>query len=163
MDGDSDYVVISNMQNFNITDTITVCAWVKTDPVNENWATIMGKGNSWHLYSGFPDDKYYFQINNMTPSNPKEFKPGKWHHVVGVYDSSKLGEVRIYIDGKFDVSRKSEQVISPSTEISISDLPVCIGENLQTGGREWKGLIDDVRIYNYALSEAEIQALYNGK
>ena len=33
----------------------------------------------------------------------------------------------------------------------------------ETPGCEWKGLIDDVRIYNYGLSKAEIKSLYAGK
>jgi len=39
---------------------------------------------------------------------------------------------------------------------------VLIGENAQLPGREWNGLIDEVRIYSYALSEAEIKAVYAG-
>ena len=163
LDGDGDYVIITNKHNFDITESITVSVWVKTEPVNDDWATIVGKGNAWYLYSGFPEDNYHFQINNMTPSNPRKYEAGQWHHVVGVYDSRNRGQIRTYIDGEFDVSRQAEEIIRPSTGINISDLPVCIGENLQYGGREWKGLIDDVRIYNYALNEDEISALYKGK
>jgi len=46
------------------------------------------------------------------------------------------------------------------------DTNVCkllIGENFHRPGREWNGLIDDVRIYSYALSEEQIKAIYAGK
>jgi hypothetical protein len=43
--------------------------------------------------------------------------------------------------------------------INTNDYPVYIGENAEQTGRFWNGLIDDVRIYNYALSEDEIKAL----
>jgi len=63
--------------------------------------------------------------------------------------------MRAYVDGKLDVAR-------PWNEgIESNDYPVYIGENAEQTGRFWHGLIDDVRIYNYALKEADIIALYN--
>lgn len=43
--------------------------------------------------------------------------------------------------------------------INVNTYPVYIGGNAEEPGRDWNGLIDDVRIYDYALSEAEVQAL----
>jgi len=62
----------------------------------------------------------------------------------------------ILVDGKIDFSR-------PWTgPIGKNDFPVCIGENIELKGRCFHGLIDDVRIYDYALSEKEIVEFYNG-
>jgi hypothetical protein len=47
--------------------------------------------------------------------------------------------------------------------INTNAWEVLIGENAERPGRFWNGLIDDVRIYSYALSEDEIEALYAGK
>jgi MSHA biogenesis protein MshQ len=65
--------------------------------------------------------------------------------------------MNIYVDGKLDASRQG------SGPIATNDFPVCIGENIQLTGRCFNGLIDDVRVYNYALSENEIAALATGK
>jgi hypothetical protein len=40
---------------------------------------------------------------------------------------------------------------------------VCIGENSERPGRYWHGLIDDIRIYSYALSQQEIKAILGGE
>ena len=79
---------------------------------------------------------------------------GQWHHVACVYDGSKMS---IYVDGKLDVSKPR------SGPIATNNFPVCIGENIELTGHCWNGLIDDVRVYNYALSENEIAALATGK
>jgi hypothetical protein len=50
----------------------------------------------------------------------------------------------------------SELVQGP---IATNNYSVCIGENSQARGRGWKGLIDDVRVYDEALSESQIQAV----
>jgi hypothetical protein len=61
----------------------------------------------------------------------------------------------IYIDGIVDVSQPA------SGAIATNDQPVFIGENAEMTGRFWNGLIGDVRVYNYALSQGQVTALYN--
>jgi hypothetical protein len=77
---------------------------------------------------------------------------GNWHHIVGLFTGSSL---ELYIDGILQGS-------TPTTE--IPDVYSRDGLNI---GREpnpayyYTGKIDDIRLYNRALSEAEIQALYH--
>jgi len=59
----------------------------------------------------------------------------------------------LYIDGTLDVSAKTRG------QVNINTYPVWIGENAEHSGRGWHGLIDEVRLYNYALSQAEIKSL----
>ncbi len=73
-----------------------------------------------------------------------------WHHVAGVYDKEKI---YLYIDGSLDAS-----AAAPGT-IRVNEAPVYIGENSQMPNRFWNGMIDDVRIYNYALSAEEISEI----
>jgi len=77
-------------------------------------------------------------------------KDGRWHHVAGVYDGQKL---YLYVDGKLDNSLQASGLISRNNH------PVYIGENSEQKRRVWKGLIDDVRIYSYALSADEAKEL----
>jgi beta-galactosidase len=76
--------------------------------------------------------------------------PDTWHHVAGVYDGQ---EVKLYVDGKLDSKQSWTQ------GIGRNNADVLIGENAERKGRCFDGLLDDVRIYNYALSESEIKAL----
>ena len=61
------------------------------------------------------------------------------------------------MDGKLDAQTEA------TGRIRSNDWPVSIGENSEETNREWNGLIDDVRIYSYALSAEEIRILYEGK
>ncbi|MHC4113311.1 MAG: LamG-like jellyroll fold domain-containing protein, partial [Planctomycetota bacterium] len=75
---------------------------------------------------------------------------GKWHHVAGVYDGS---EISLYVDGILDDS------LAASGTIATTAHHVWLGGNVERPGREWNGLLDDVRIYDHALSAAEIVGL----
>ena len=58
--------------------------------------------------------------------------------------------ISVYLDGVLDTS-------VPTTEpIGISTTNMFIGDNSEATGRYWDGLIDEVMIYNRALSEEEI-------
>jgi beta-galactosidase len=76
---------------------------------------------------------------------------GTWHHIAGVFDGMKMS---LYIDGDLDISA------DVSGFMNVNDDSVTIGADPQHPGRELYGLIDDVRIYNYGLSQGEIRTLY---
>ena len=83
-----------------------------------------------------------------------EMSDGQWHHLVGVYDGTHL---ILYVDGELDATAIA------TGRIRRNDWRVFIGENSEQTNREWDGLIDDVRIYSYALSPEEVKMLYEGK
>jgi hypothetical protein len=155
-DGDGDYVHIENESNFDIAGQITVSAWVNISSVPAEWAAIVTKGDSaWRLSTDAADRRFHFAINHNTWLNgQKVVSANEWHHIVGIYDGTQM---RTFIDGAIDVSRLCQD------SIGSNDYPVYIGENAEITGRCWDGLIDDVRIYSYALSEAEVADIYSGK
>ena len=73
-----------------------------------------------------------------------------WHHVVGVYDGAN---VFVYVD-----TIKGDVIGDLTTNTGSSLLNVFIGESTND---HWPGLIDDVRVYNRALSAEEVERLYN--
>ncbi|MCJ7692076.1 MAG: LamG domain-containing protein, partial [Sedimentisphaerales bacterium] len=74
-------------------------------------------------------------------------KDDAWHHVAGVYDGSGL---YLYIDGVLDAQDEATGVINTNS------YEVYVGENAETTGRYWNGMIDDARVYNRGLSHGEI-------
>jgi tetratricopeptide (TPR) repeat protein len=154
--GKGDYVKIANESAFNITSQITVAAWVNITSVPQEWTGIVTKGDTaWRLSTSFASNVFHFALSREAYLNgTTTVGSGQWHHVACVYDGSKMS---IYVDGKLDVSQPR------SGPIATNNFPVCIGENIELTGRYWNGLIDDVRIYTYALSENEIAALATGK
>ena len=78
-------------------------------------------------------------------------KQGKWYHVAGTFDH-KAGMLKIYIDGKLDGQRDIN-----ANKIGTNDQPFCIGGNAGNSNRWFDGMIDEVIVYNRALTEAEIK------
>ena len=158
-DGDGDYVDIGKDPSFDITRQITVSAWIKVSAFDRDWHAIIAKGDrAWRLQRNWNKDTLEFACSGLVVPDTSwgqiygttDVNDGHWHHVAGVYDEEKL---YLYVDGKLDASAEA-----PGT-IRINDEPVYIGENSQTPNRYWNGLIDDVRIYSYALSHDEISAI----
>jgi hypothetical protein len=156
LSGKSDYVEISNESAFDITGQITVSAWVNITNVPQEWTGIVTKGDSaWRLSTSLAKNVFHFGVSSQGYINGLTVvDSGQWHNVVCSYDGQKIS---IYVDGKLDVISMPLKV-----PIGTNDFPACIGENLEVKGRCFHGLIDDVRIYSYALSENEIVELYNG-
>jgi len=154
--GKGDYVEISNESAFDINDQITVSAWVNITDVPQEWTGIVTKGDSaWRVSTSFAKNVFHFGVSSRDYINgTTTVDSGQWHNVVCVYDGQKMS---IYVDGKPDV------ISMPLTvPIGTNDFPVCIGENIELKGHCFHGLIDDVRIYNYALSKDEVVELYSG-
>ncbi len=160
-DGDGDYVEIGRESNFDIADQITVSAWIKVNQFDKEWQAVIAKGDSaWRIQRNQNNNSLEFACSGLKiPSGApwgnlygeKNVNDGKWHHIAGIYDGNKM---YLIIDGDVDTSQPA------SGRINTNDQPVYIGENSENTGRYWNGLIDDVRIYNYALSERNVKTLY---
>ncbi len=161
LSGNGDYIKINNESPFDITNQITISAWVNIKSVPQEWTAIVTKGDSaWRMSTDYANSIPHFGVgagvntNDNFVSGKTTVNSGQWHNFACVYDGK---EMRIYIDGKLEISKPR------SGPIGTNDIPVCIGENLELTGRCFNGLIDDVRIYNYAISQTEIAALAGGK
>ena len=158
-DGDGDYVDIGKDPSFDIKNQITVSAWIKVNAFDRDWQAIVAKGDrAWRLQRNAGDRTLEFACSGLVVPGTDwgqiygttDVNDGHWHHVAGVYDEEKI---YLYIDGNLDASAKA------AGTIRVNDEPVYIGENSQTPDRFWNGLIDDVRIYSYALSAEEISEI----
>ena len=161
---DGDYVRCGNGSLFNLAKQFTVAAWIKVNNFDKKYQTIISKGdNSWRLARAGDSGSIEFACNGTGTTNwdgvgevpwavtgTSTVNDGKWHHIAGVFDGSAL---YLYIDGILESAK------SAANSIDVSNYEVCIGENAQVPGRQWNGLIDDVRIYSYALSQPEIVSL----
>jgi hypothetical protein len=163
-DGDGDYLEVTDKSAFDIGGGLTVAAWIKVNAFNKPWQAIVTKGDSaWRIHRNNETNTLEFACTGLhiPGESPygglvgaKEITPGQWHHVAGVYDGKKMC---LYVDGAPDTSQEA------SGPIGSDDFPVLIGENAEMTGRFFNGLIDDVRIYNYGLPEAQIQQFYQAK
>jgi hypothetical protein len=150
-DGEGDFVDCGNDLFFDLTDQITVAAWVKIRTVSEDWTSIVNKGlTAWRLETLYNTRRIHFAVTEHYVNSDAEIPAGEWHHVCGTYDGS---DICLYIDGKQD----PENPAAYRGELGTNTNNLFIGRysgSFSSG--EWDGLIDEVRIYDYALSADEI-------
>jgi tetratricopeptide (TPR) repeat protein len=148
---------------FDLTGPVTVAAWIKMNASRRGARQpIVANGRvRWHLSMFQNTGRLRFVAMGLdvpedrSPAleGNRQIDDALWHHVAGVYDGTRL---RLYVDGELDASATA------GGTIMVSDLPLIIGSAAGPagGGRtNWTGWIDDVRIYDYGLSDAEIRAL----
>lgn len=168
MDGVNDYVHVPHAAEHNVqTGDFTLEAWVNLRSYNPNWSFIAGKescggANIYSLYvsgTGMP----FMRVNNSaqdsfyTATEPTAMVGlNQWHHLTGVKEGSEL---RVYLDG---IEAGS---IELSGTFGANSFPFFIGErptNPATSCRNLTdGMIDEVSVYNRALTNAEIESIYN--
>ena len=157
-DGADDYVQVANEANFDL-NQLSVAIWIKVNAFDKQYQAIITKGDSaWRLHRNNNTNNLAFGTSGLTTGDGDlqgtvNVNDGQWHHVAAVYDGTKK---YLYIDGALNVS-------TPATgTINQNNSPVLIGENAEATGRQWNGLLDDVRVYNRALSAAEVAGLFAG-
>ena len=148
----------------NLKYEVTLTAWFKIDDLaNAYYPAIIANGNQgWRLYAvhtaGDRFGKVLFTpgdgLLGARTESTKSLADGYWHHVVGIYDGSKS---YLYIDGVLDNSEDNRGLMAVN-----DNKPVTIGARATSDidvERSWNGMIDDVRVYSYCLSEAQIADL----
>jgi hypothetical protein len=100
----------------------------------------------------------YVALSSITPGNPLT-TAATWHHLLGVCDQP-AGTVSLYVDGVLTGSG----TIATNVGIESQPLPMTIGARKSSGAtdfdNQWTGVIDDVAIYNTALSASQALAHY---
>ena len=158
----TDRIVIPNSDTLN-PDYLTVGAWIKAADTDGFWNRILDKdfANAYCLclggdYNGkWHRGRLEFETSRGEIASDRVLNDGQWHHVAATYDGKA---VRSYIDGV----EKGHPVKTPGP-LKKSTWDLCIGNSVVEYGTgeflAFDGLIDEVRIYNRALSAAEIKAL----
>lgn len=161
LDGSSSYVTLANPLPAPIYDQITVATWVYWNG-GSNWQRIFdfGTGTSQYLFlCPSPDSTTLrFAIKNGGAEqqiNTTILPAGQWVHVAVALGG---GVGRLYVNGVL-AATNSSITIKPSDFAPTLNY---IGKSQFSADPLFNGLIDDFRIYNYALSASEIAALYAG-
>lgn len=157
-DGTDDYVNMGDPDSLDFTTNITVEAWIKETGVRDpNGVGIVTKHDSgWNGYGlNFTDpNKIIFFVDwgwDGKEASATLVNDGQWHHVVGTYNGTTI---RIFVDGVEGTPYSYSNPIPPNPSnfiIGNTDLP---------GQDFFNGLIDEVAIYNTALSAATISSHY---
>jgi hypothetical protein len=159
LDGVDDSVVVPDAANLDITDQLTIDAWVKPSrshlgPIVDKWGPNSGYSMTFRgdlggrvqgqigTGTGFP------VVTSNTPIPVNQFS-----HVAVTFDQQTL---RIFVNGVLDGSQ------SVTGSIASNDEELRIGRNSPAAKFKFffAGVNDEVEIFNRALSEGEIKAIY---
>src|SRR5689334_10400974 len=159
-DGVTGFVSVPASSTLNLGASGTIEAWVNPQTINE-WNSVLAKGNS----NNDPPTNYGLEINGnnrflcilgngnsaRTLASTTAVTTGTFYHVACVWDGTQL---QLYVNGVLNAS--VAQNLTPAANSS----PLYLG---QYGGNadRMHGIIDEVRIYGRALSQAEVQADMN--
>lgn len=154
------YLNCQNSSGLHLSSAATVCAWVRSSGMTDPWASVITKGvNAWRLIRNNETNSVSFHFNQAgggeyQANGTTPILDGQWHHIAGVYTGSRI---ELYIDGQLE-AEASAGPVNTSTD------PVYIGSRVNsTFVRNWIGNIDEVRIYDTALSHANILYLAEGQ
>ncbi|MGH2969280.1 MAG: LamG-like jellyroll fold domain-containing protein, partial [Solirubrobacteraceae bacterium] len=148
-----DIVSAPEDSSLHVGSGMTLEAWVKPTAATD-WRTVIFResagGLDYALYSNTPDDVPHAHLGNNGESGADgqhDVDPGQWTHLSATYDGNLL---RLYVDGELAGAK------ALSGDLSEAPGPLTIGAN-HVWGEEFRGLIDEVRVYNRALTREEIR------
>lgn len=153
-DGSNDYVWIHSRfwNKINPRKQVTYEAWIYPE---DNYPTSIGEiivNGAWYkrLFVGYGKIGFELKINGTVYDlySNTNIQTNKWYYVVATYDGSKM---RIYINGKLD----NELLVSGLIDSSAAGVNTVIGA--QPPAEYFKGIIDEVYIWNRALTPQEIK------
>ena len=176
-DGVDDYVIGNKILPFNGQSKYSISGWFNTNSGGEIFKSTsngVGTSRSGGISLTIGSSNGFFGIGISSDgvdnrfgvsSQLKDYKDNNWHYFIVEYDGSLNNDgVRLFIDGIEQFLSKATGVYaqdSISLEGSEWSKEIQIGRTDDlTGISYYKGKIDDLRIYNRALNEAEIKALY---
>ena len=158
-DGENDYVDVPTSPSLVSFTQFSIAAWIKMPDHTDTQAYVIArKAANDYLAQIMPDGKALVGANLIGTGfvsvlGNTVVDDDVWHHVAGVYDGVDL---RVYVEGSLD-----KTPVSATGTVLDSNRPLGIGDYFPYPSEPAKGIIDELRIYNRALSAAEIQRVMN--
>ena len=159
------YMVVPGYTGVLGTNARTCSAWIKTLTTNGvifGWG-LLGPGNKWILRVNHlgVDGELRCEVHNGYHYGTTKINDDEWHHVAVVLEddgSPDIEETKLYVDGELETTGDlADEPIN-----TIEDMDVTIGQNPHASDRWFDGLLDDVRIYDHALTESELLSAMEG-
>ena len=153
-DGTNDYATVPDAASLDLRSSMTLEAWVRPT-ASSGWRTALLKetadGLAYSLYSASGTNRPSAWLDGTSSFGSSALALNAWSHLSATYDGARL---KVYVNG---VLRADRAVSLPAP---TSNQPLKIGGNA-VWGEFFRGQIDEVRIYDRALTAAEITADMN--
>ena len=153
------YVDVADNALLNLSQAATVTAWINL--INGGPDAVVSKGQWTDSYSIRLDDLgSQPNVINFAGRNPTSSSGavgiGQWVHIAVTFDNAAAGDdTSFYINGTLD------STADRGSALTVNNTPLRIGYANQPWSR-WNGMIDDVQIYDRALSPSEVQFVQAG-
>ncbi len=150
-------VVVPSSERLSPTDAMTIECWVRTDAADQSDKWMANR-----IYGGVTDSGYRFGLaqgrlcfaipqtdwsHHLAASRPLPL--GRWVHVAGTYDGKMM---RVYMDGEECGS------LERTGPTKSNDRPLCLGSFDQGHAAHFTGELDEVKLYDRALTADEVRA-----
>jgi hypothetical protein len=158
-DGSGDYVHVSDHSSLHLTGQLSLLAWVKETAIGQ-YAKIISRRTGYYFYflgvdNGHPYGGIGDDVTYTVTGKSLLMSLDRWNHLALVYDDA-VDRMFLHFDGT--------ERMTPVTQ----SLPVTVGVDLSIGADSegsqhyFDGDVDDVAVYDRALSDAEIRGLLAG-
>jgi RHS repeat-associated protein len=164
--GSTGFINIGNGTTLRITGSMTVSAWIKPTSFTDSDAAVVSKrGQSGGFELDVTKDTgartIGFKLTSSSGANMIRYGTtalavNQWYHVAGVYNASAQ-TMDVYVNGVLDNGSQSGTITTSQQDFSVN---VNFGRRLD-GSSFFAGVIDEVRIYNTTLTQAQIQTDMN--
>jgi hypothetical protein len=139
-------------------ETFTICAWANVEPGSGGHRAVISARDTapqrGYIFYVTPNNKWEFWTggNTWNKITGPDMKPGEWEHIAGIYTD---GKQKFYVNGELVGEKDSALTVNQAHELLIG-----AGANERaTHEYLFKGMIDEVRVYNRELDEDEIAAV----
>ncbi len=158
-DGTNDWVTVPDAASLDLTTGLTLEAWVRPT-TNSSWRTVMlkehGSTLAYGLYSAATSSRPMGVVltggSQQKLSGPTALTLNTWTHLALTYDGAQM---RLYVNG----TQRASKAVTGAAPNSTGALR--IGGNNVWKSEWFSGSLDELRVYNRALSAAEVQADMN--
>jgi hypothetical protein len=157
-DGINDNVTVSNNNNINFTKAITINLWMNVSTFFEREQYLISHGNwerRWKISISNNRLRWTIKTNEgVTDLDSESFlSPNKLYNLTAVYTGD---EMEIYLNGKLDAFKNwTGDILTTNIDLTIAQ--TVPGDN----NYNYKGILDDIRIYDYPLSLDKIDELFD--
>lgn len=168
IDDAGDEVQLPNHASLNPVDAISIIAWIKADTFGSNNRRIIQKGdsdNQWRILRGGGSDPnipggnigLHFTLSSGSISAFTPLDDTDTHMLVATYDEA-TGLAVLYIDG-VEVDN-TQGTVGLTLNTTTNDAAIGNKPGANVDGDRWDGAVDEVAIFDYALSLAQVESLY---
>lgn len=172
LDGTDDYfqIVDGTVNDMYDTHDFSISMWINRQSSNTDDVLVSKRNNFSAVSTGYAmqidatNDVLFAEISDNTDeysiTGSTAITASGWHHIVWVFDQDDETITTLYVDGKQDEASSSGTIANVGD--SVNGFPFRIGAHAGGTPADYlDGMVDDVRLFRYPLSAAQVRQLYN--